>query len=108
MTIRMRVGLLIVLCIAFVSAAIGLHGQAPSQLQPLNEVIISGADLGFRVEGRKGSNITGTPLRSLDNISEYRVSNGNRLDVDTAVDDSGSWAPSGSSSCHHQCTLALG
>lgn len=62
MTIRMRVGLLVLLCIAFVGAAIGLRGQAPAQPEPqtTNEGIISGADLGFRVEGRKGSNITGT------------------------------------------------
>lgn len=65
MTIRMRVELLVVLCMAFVGAAIGLRGQAqvqpqPFQLQQSNEGIISGADLGFRVEGRKGSHITGT------------------------------------------------
>ena len=66
MTMRMRAGLLVLLCIAFVGAAIGLRGQAQVQPQPpfqpqqSNEGIISGADLGFRVEGRKGSNITGT------------------------------------------------
>ena len=64
MTKRMRVGLLVVLCIALIGGAIGLRGQAPVQPQrlpfPPSEVIITGADLGFRVEGRKGSNITGT------------------------------------------------
>ncbi len=64
MTIRMRISLLVLLCLAFVGAGIGLRGQAPVQPQPLqlqpNEVIISGPDLGFRVEGRKGSNVMGT------------------------------------------------
>ena len=62
MTIRMRFGLLVLLCIAFVGAAIGLRGQAKPQPLPFppSEVIISGADLGFRLEGRKGSNIPGT------------------------------------------------
>ena len=64
MTKGMRVGLLVLVCIAFVGGGIGLRGQAPVQPQPFQlqptDVIISGADLGFRVEGRKGSNVMGT------------------------------------------------
>jgi len=62
MTLRMRVGLLVLVCVAFVGAAIGLRGQAqalPSP-QPSNERIISGADLGFRLEGRDRRGVTGT------------------------------------------------
>jgi hypothetical protein len=56
MTIRRRVGLLVLLCcVVFVGAAIGLRGQAQVSPVPLgvpDQRIISGSDLGFRVEGR--------------------------------------------------------
>ncbi len=62
MTLRMRVGLLVLMCVAFVGAAIGLRGQAqaPPEPQTTNEGIISGPDLGFRVDGRDRRGITGT------------------------------------------------
>jgi hypothetical protein len=60
---RMRIGFLVLLCVTFVGAAIGLRGQAqaPPDPQGSNERIISGADLGFRVEGRdRNGGVTGT------------------------------------------------
>ena len=62
MTVRMRIGLLVLLCVAFVGAAIGLRGQAqaPPEPQTSNERIISGADLGFRVDRQDRRGITGT------------------------------------------------
>ena len=62
MTLRMRVGLFVLICVGIVGAAIGLRGQAqaPPSPQASDERIISGADLGFRLEGRDRWGIKGT------------------------------------------------
>ena len=62
MTLRIRVGLLVLVCVGFLGAAIGLRGQAqaPPSPQTSDERIISGTDLGFRVERRDRRGITGT------------------------------------------------
>ena len=66
MTLKLRVGMLVLLCLAFVGAAIGLRGQAlpPPEPQRSDERIISGSDLGFLVEGQRGRGqsrtVTGT------------------------------------------------
>jgi hypothetical protein len=58
-----RVGLLILLmCVVVVGAVIGLRAQAkpPAEPQTTDERIISGSDLGFRVEERNVRGVTGT------------------------------------------------
>ena len=62
MTVK-RIGLLaLLMCVVVVGAVIGLRGQAkpPAEPQASDERIVSGSDLGFRIEGRNGPNITGT------------------------------------------------
>ncbi|MGH9174571.1 MAG: hypothetical protein ACRD1H_09440 [Vicinamibacterales bacterium] len=54
---RLTVSLLVVLCAFFVGGAWVL-GQAV-QPQPVTPTVISGADIGFRMEGRKGATPTG-------------------------------------------------
>ena len=58
-----RVGLLILLmCVVVVGGVIGLRAQAkpPAEPQTTDERIISGSDLGFRVEERNVRGVTGT------------------------------------------------
>ena len=68
MTLRMRVGLLLLMCVAFVGAAIGLRGQAqaPPTPQTSDERIISGADLGFRIDSQGRHGIRGTLMVRID------------------------------------------
>ena len=60
MSLRKRVGL-IVLCVASLTG-VGLIGRAQRVDPPLNAppTILSGTDVGFRVEGRKGDHVFGT------------------------------------------------
>lgn len=65
MTMRRRVGLLVLLgCVVFVGAAIGLRGQAqvaPVPLEVPDARIITGDNFGFRMDGRgPGGRVTGT------------------------------------------------
>ena len=60
MTGRIRIALVTLLCAAFVSAAVVLMAQVPVPPAAPDARIISGADIGFRVEGRDGPNIKGT------------------------------------------------
>jgi hypothetical protein len=62
MTARKRLGLAIVLVTSVVVAGTmaRTQGQIQPPVQPLTPTVISGADLGFRVDGRKGSTPIGT------------------------------------------------
>ncbi len=65
MAIRRRAGLLILLCcVVFVDAAIGLRGQAQVAPVPLgvpDTRIVTGDNFGFRVDGRgPDGRVTGT------------------------------------------------
>jgi hypothetical protein len=57
-----RIALLILMCVVVVGGVIGLRAQAkpPAEAQTTDERIISGADLGFRVEERNVRGVTGT------------------------------------------------
>jgi hypothetical protein len=61
---RMRIGLLVLLCVGLVGTAIGLRGQAQVAPVPLggpDARIISGDDFGFRIDGRgPDGRLTGT------------------------------------------------
>ena len=61
---RMRIGLLVLLCMVLVGAAIGLRGQAQVAPVPLavpDARIISGDNFGFRMDGRgPDGRVTGT------------------------------------------------
>lgn len=60
---RMRIGVLVLVCVVLVGVAFGLRGQAQVAPVPLgvpDDRIVSGADFGFRVEGRGPNGITGT------------------------------------------------
>jgi hypothetical protein len=62
MTMR-RLGLLVLLmCVVVIGAVIGLRAQAkpPVESQTTDENIITGSDLGFRVEERNVRGVTGT------------------------------------------------
>jgi len=51
----MRIGVLVLLCVALVASAIGLRGQAQVAPVPLgvpDSRIISGENFGFRMDGR--------------------------------------------------------
>jgi hypothetical protein len=62
--LRMRIGFLVLVCVALVGAAIGLRGQAQVAPVPLgvpDARIISGDNFGFRMDGRgPDGRVTGT------------------------------------------------
>ena len=67
MTIK-RVGLLVLLmCVVAVGAVVGLRAQAkPVEPQPADVNIITGSDLGFRVEERNVRGVRGTLVVRVD------------------------------------------
>jgi hypothetical protein len=63
MPLRNRIGLAVVWFVSLVLVGAWGHAQAPTR-QPLvplpTPVVISGSDLGFRIEGRRGNAPVGT------------------------------------------------
>ena len=63
MSVRNRIGVAVVWVVSLVLAGAWGHAQAPAR-QPLvpllTPIVISGSDLGFRVEGRRGNAPVGT------------------------------------------------
>ena len=59
MTRRNRILLALVWALSLIVVTAIMHAQAPAQ-RGTNPTIISGGDLGFRVEGRRGDHVTGT------------------------------------------------
>ena len=62
MTVKRIVLLILLMCVVVVGGVIGLRAQAkpPAETQTTDERIISGSDLGFRVEERNVRGVTGT------------------------------------------------
>lgn len=59
MSLRQRIGLVVLWFVSI--AAVGAFARGQTQpVQPVAPTVISGADFGFRVEGRKGNTPMGT------------------------------------------------
>ena len=60
MSQRNRIALVVVWVASLVAAAVMGYAQAPMQrVEPLPPMVISGGDIGFRVEGRRGDTPVG-------------------------------------------------
>ena len=68
MTVKRIALLILLMSVVVVGGVIGLRAQAkpPAGLQTTDERIISGADLGFRVEERNVRGVTGTLMVRID------------------------------------------
>ena len=67
MTLK-RIALILLMCVAVVGGVIGLRAQAkpPAEPQTNDERVISGSDLGFRVDERNVRGVTGTLVVRID------------------------------------------
>lgn len=68
MSLRARIGLIIFWAASVVAVGAWAHAQAPSVPAPASQppTVISGNDLGFRVDSRKGKTPVGTLVVRVD------------------------------------------
>jgi hypothetical protein len=57
MSLHMRIGLAVLWVVSL--TAVGLYGQGRESAVPLNPTIVSGADIGFRIDRRDGKGAIG-------------------------------------------------
>ena len=62
MSLLQRIGLIVICAVSLLAAGVWAHAQAPIVPPPQSQTltVISGSDLGFRIDGRKGTTPIGT------------------------------------------------